>query len=327
MLFSAALFYALNSMTNTTAKLPKVPEKALEALKNGIQSILDNKDWSGFLQAIRQIHDYSFNNRFLIMFEQAKRGWNISPLVAGKTKWDMKFNRKIKREEWKNPIWIMAPVMVNKKDENGDTIRNADGKAVQIPVRFRGVRVYDHRQTEGDPLPSPDISGMMDQLESDISPDVLCALFGVAQSRSIEVLDQVPLDEMGGALGRCWFQNEGRASKIELRADLNLATKISVIAHELGHAILHNRDEYLEHDSTSIKELEAESVAYLVCSHYNLDLKDRSFKYIVHHNVASDDVVADLLRSGERIFRAYEEITKYVDQILLVETKEVELKF
>jgi len=157
---------------------------------------------------------------------------------------------------------------------------------------------------------------MMDQLESDISPDILCALFGVAKTRSIEVLDQVPLDEMGGALGRCWFQNQGRANKIELRADLNIPTKISVIAHELGHAILHNRDEYFEHDSTSIKELEAESVAYLVCSHYNLDLKDRSFKYIVHHNVASDDVVADLLKSGERIFRAYEEIITKVDKEL-----------
>jgi len=311
-------FYAIKLMTDTKAKLPKVPEKALEALKNGIQSVLDNKDWSGFLHAIRQIHDYSFNNRFLIMFEQARRGWTISSLVAGKTKWNDKFNRQIKKDEWRNPIWIMAPVMINKLDENGNTILNSEGKPIQIPVRFRGVRVYDHRQTEGDPIPTPDTEGMMNQLESDISPDILCALFGVAKTRSIEVLDQVPLDEMGGALGRCWFQNQGRANKIELRADLNIPTKISVIAHELGHAILHNRDEYFEHDSTSIKELEAESVAYLVCSHYNLDLKDRSFKYIVHHNVASDDVVADLLKSGERIFRAYEEIITKVDKELLV---------
>lgn len=33
-----------------------------------------------------------------------------------------------------------------------------------------------------------------------------------------------------------------------------------------------------------------------------------------HHNTASDDVVADLLKSGDRIFRAYEEIIKTVDQ-------------
>ena len=93
---------------------------------------------------------------------------------------------------------------------------------------------------------------------------------------------------------------------------------VSIMAHELGHAILHNRDEYLEHDSSSIKELEAESVAYLVCSHYGLDLGQRSFKYIVTHNIASDDVVSDLLRSGDRIFRAYEEITKTVDDYLVL---------
>jgi len=91
---------------------------------------------------------------------------------------------------------------------------------------------------------------------------------------------------------------------------------VSVMAHELGHAILHNRDEYQEHDSSSIKELEAESVAYLVCSHYGIDLGQRSFQYIVHHNTASDDVVADLLKSGDRIFRAYEEIIKITDEYL-----------
>ena len=95
-----------------------------------------------------------------------------------------------------------------------------------------------------------------------------------------------------------------------------MATTVSVLAHELGHAILHNRDEYQEHDSSSIKELEAESVAYLVCSYYGVDLGSRSFQYIVHHGTASDDVVADLLKSGDRIFRAYDEIVTAVDQVL-----------
>ena len=118
---------------------------------------------------------------------------------------------------------------------------------------------------------------------------------------------------MGGAHGRCWFQNQGRASKIEILEGLNLATQVSVLVHELGHAILHNRDEYSEHDAASIKELEAESVAYLVCSHYGMDLGSRSFRYIVHHDHASDDVVADLLKSGDRIFKAYSEIISVVD--------------
>ena len=57
-------------------------------------------------------------------------------------------------------------------------------------------------------------------------------------------------------------------------------------------------------------------MAYLVCSHYGVDLGGRSFQYIVHHNTASDDVVADLLKSGDRIFRAYEEIVTIADELL-----------
>jgi len=253
------------------------------------------------------------------MFEQAKRGWNISSFVAGKTKWNQKFNRQLKEGEYSHPIWILAPVMINKKDENGNDIIGSSGKPVQIPIRFRGVRVYDYRQTHGDPLPSLDTSNMMDQLQGDVEAPVFEGLCKVASARCVEVLSRTPSEEMGGALGRCWFTAEGgRASKIEIKDGLNLPTMVSIMAHELGHAILHNRDEYLEHDSTSIKELEAESVAYLVCSHYGLDLSQRSFKYIVTHNIASDDVVSDLLRSGDRIFRAYEEITKTVDDYLVL---------
>ena len=296
-------------------KLPKIPEKALEALKDGIQSVLDSKDWTGFLSAIRSIHDYSFNNKLLIMMAQSKRGYSISPFVAGAKKWNEKFNRQLKKGEFVNPIWILAPILIKKTDEHGNVICRADGTPEQVPVRFRGVKVYDHNQTEGDPLPEPDTTGMMAQLEGNISVDVMNGMVAVAKRRSVEVC-RAPKEELGSALGRCWFANQGRASKIEISADLNEITAVTVMAHELGHAILHNRDEYQEHDSSSIKELEAESVAYLVCSHYGVDLGCRSFQYIVHHNTASDDVVADLLKSGDRIFRAYEEIIKITDEYL-----------
>lgn len=298
---------------NTATKLPKVPDKALEALKEGIQSVLDSKDWSGFLSAIRKIHDYSFNNKLLIMMAQNKRGWPFSPLVAGRTKWNQKFNRQLKEGEFTKPIWILAPILIDKRDDSGQVLLTPDGTPQKIAIRFRGVKVFDHHQTHGDPIPEPDISTMMAPVDGNVPGFVMDGMISLANQRKVEVVRDVPEIEMGGALGRCWFQDSGRASKIEICSGLNSTTAVSVMAHELGHAILHNRDEYQEHDSSSIKELEAESVAYLVCSHYGVDLGSRSFQYIVHHNTASDDVVADLLKSGDRIFRAYEEITTMVD--------------
>lgn len=306
-------------------KLPKVPEKALEALKDGIQSVLDSKDWTGFLSAIRCIHDYSFNNKLLIMMAQWKRGYSVSPFVAGAKKWNEKFNRHLKKGEYVNPIWILAPVMIKKTDEHGNVICRPDGTPEQVPIRFRGVKVYDQNQTEGDPLPEPDTTGMMAQLEGDISSHVMDGMVAVAKRRSVEV-QRCSADDLGSALGRCWFANQGRASKIEISSELNEITAVSVMAHELGHAILHNRDEYQEHDSSSIKELEAESVAYLVCSYYGVDLGNRSFRYIVQHGIASDDIVADLLKSGDRIFRAYEEIIKITDDYLTTGLAPVEAR-
>lgn len=304
-----------------TQKLPKVPEKALEALKAGITKVLETKDWAGFITAIKQIHDYSFNNRLLIMMEQWKRQYPNTQFVAGRTKWKDKFNRTVKQEEVCKPIWILAPVMIDKRDENGNVILKPDGKPVQVPIRFRGVRVYDQHQTEGDPIPEIDAGNILTQVNEGGSIELLNALVNVGSQRNIDVKLNIPIEELGHAWGCCYFRNEGRASEIKIRAELTLPTQISVLAHELGHALLHNRDEYQEHDSTSIKELEAESVAFLVCSHYGIDLGTRSFEYIVHHNVGTDDVVADLLRSGERIIRAYEQITTTVEMLMKLEQR------
>ena len=78
----------------TETKLSKIPEELLGSLKEVVQSILDDKDWAGFLNVMRKIHHYSFNNRFLIAMEQQKRGYGFSPLVAGFHKWKNEFKTK-----------------------------------------------------------------------------------------------------------------------------------------------------------------------------------------------------------------------------------------
>ena len=298
-------------MTTTYKKAPRkhgIPEKAFDALKAGVQSILDDKDWAGFLTNINKIHDYSFNNRMLIMFTQMQRKYGLSPWVAGKRTWETKFNRKLVPGEFKKPIWILAPTIIEDPE-----------KKEKVLIGFHGTKVYDVNQTEGDPLPEPDTSDMMSQIEGEANPNIFTGLCQVAALRNpkVTVCDLVPEELMGGAHGRCWFTGKDqRANKIELKEGLTIASKISVMCHELGHAILHNRDEYDAPDEGSIKELEAESVAFMVCSHYGIDVGNRSFKYIVHHNRATDEVVQELTKSGNRILKASQEIIKIVDEFV-----------
>ena len=299
----------------TKTKLSKIPEELLGSLKDGVQKILDDKDWAGFLNVMRKIHHYSFNNRFLIALEQQKRGYGFSPLVAGFKKWQTEFKRTVKKGE--KSIHILAPVMTTVTNENGEPLLNDEGKPVKRPYRFKTAHVFDHHQTEGEPIVEPDTSDMMDQLEGDISPHLFNGLCQVAVKRNITVQTEVYKGQMEGALGQCWFTGSGgKATQIKLAEGLNAPTKVSVMSHELGHALLHSGDEYRIHTPGSIKELEAESVAYLVCSHYNIDLGERTFKYIVHHNTATDDIVEEITKSGDRIFKAYELITKTVDSYL-----------
>ena len=297
----------------TTQTKSKIPEELLGSLKDGIQRILDNKDWAGFLNVMRKIHHYSFNNRFLIALEQERRGYGFSPLVAGFHKWKNEFKRTVKKGE--KSIHILAPVMTTVTNDNGEPLLNDEGKPIKRPYRFKTAHVFDHHQTEGEPIPKPDTSNMMDQLEDIASPALFNGLCQVAVKRNITVQTEVYKGQMEGALGQCWFTgDEGKASAIKLAGGLNAPTKVSVMSHELGHAILHSSHEYRIHTPGSIKELEAEAVAYLVCSHYNIVLGERTFKYIVHHNTATDDVVEELSKSGERIFKAYEKIVKRADQ-------------
>ena len=309
-------------MTTTTdpnskakkSKLDKLPEDMKKFLCDGIAEAM--KDWGGFLRTSQKFTNYSFNNTMLIWIQQLARELEPSSQVAGYKAWQTKFKRQVKKGA--KCIKILAPRPVNKMGEDGKPILNKDGKPIINFMMFRAVKVFDYRETEGKPLPErPDTSHVMKNMEGDAMPGLLEGLCKVAEARNVDIIRNVPEAEMDGAHGQCWFTGEnGRASKIKLKEGLSILSEIHTLAHELGHSILHNRDEYLEHDSTSIKELEAESVAMLVCNSYDIDTCKCSFDYIIGHNTRNKDVQESMLTAGDRIYKAHKEITTIVDEHL-----------
>ena len=55
-----------------------------------------------------------------------------------------------------------------------------------------------------------------------------------------------------------------------------------VLGHEIAHAVLHNAERLQEtgKKTRGQKEVEAESVAYVVCRHFGIDVSDYSFGYV-----------------------------------------------
>ena len=308
-------------MTTTTneskakkSKLDKLPEEMQKFLCDGIAEAM--KDWGGFLRMSQKFTTYSFNNTMLIWIQQLSRELEPSSQVAGYKAWQTKFKRQVKKGA--KCIRILAPRPVNKMGEDGKPILNKDGKPMINFIRFTSVKVFDYRDTDGDPLPErPDTSHVMKNIEGDAMPGLLEGLCKVAEARNVEIIRNVPEAEMGGAHGECWFTGKnGTASKIKLKEGLSILSEIHTLAHELGHSILHNRDEYEEHKSTSIKELEAESVAMLVCNSYDIETCKCSFDYIMGHNTKNKDVQESMLNAGDRIYKAHKEITTIVDKHL-----------
>ncbi len=115
----------------TTQTKSKIPEELLGSLKDGVQRILDDKDWAGFLNMMRKIHHYSFNNRFLIALEQERRGYGFSPLVAGFHKWKNEFKRTVKKGEKSNIMSALLIAEHNNKEVKPFTL-NAITAASQI---------------------------------------------------------------------------------------------------------------------------------------------------------------------------------------------------
>lgn len=70
--------------------------------------------------------------------------------------------------------------------------------------------------------------------------------------------------------------------RIVIQENLSGAQAIKTAIHECAHALLHDPDKKLPtaNTSRSDKEVQAESVAYIVASRYGIDTSDYSFPYI-----------------------------------------------
>ena len=73
-----------------------------------------------------------------------------------------------------------------------------------------------------------------------------------------------------------------RALLFGVQLGMSEAQTMKTAVHETAHAVLHDRDRWLRKGSKDklTKEVEAESIAYVVCNHFGLDTSEYSFSYI-----------------------------------------------
>lgn len=140
-------------------------------------------------------------------------------------------------------------------------------------VGFKVVYVFDISQTAGDPLPEP--PGWMSPEKNVLLSQKLIQF---AESRGIKVLEQ----ELRGQV-----QGVSKGGTILLSPDAGILTLIHEIAHEMMHR---EKDRPID---SMIREMEAESVAFVVAKYFGLDGLT-SPNYVAFHRATSKEIMTHL---------------------------------
>lgn len=254
--------------------------ETMRRLEEGIAELTDSDCWRDFLRAQRSFRQYSYRNALLIAKQCPS-----AVQVAGYHAW-RGLGRNVRAGE--HAIWILAP------SRSGAVNEGEDGRV----TRFVPVPVFDISQTEGRDLPE-----VCRRLEATDGSGAYSDLVEVAADLGF-LVESVELE--AGVNGECTFVE--RAIRIERRN--SDSQRVKSLAHELAHAILHE-----DANDRSRAELEAESVAFVVCAELGIDSGEYSFGYVATWAGDAERARLCLERSCEPIMATSEEILGRISKL------------
>ena len=254
-----------------------------------------------------KFYHYSANNVLLIAMQMP-----TATHVASYTSWQKKFKRQVKKGQRGLSIITPAPYKKTEEQEviNPDTgkpVMNRDGtpitEEVEVTVpRYKVAKVFDLSQTTGAPLPELDVPELTGTVENyRIFMDAMRAV------------SPVPI-RFDAIEGEAKGYYDSVKKEIVIKEGMSELQTMKTAVHEISHARLHDRDTMLAKGGLKdqkTRELEAESIAYVVLSHYHLDTSDYSIPYLASWSSSQD---TDALRASmDTIRRAASEIFDEVE--------------
>ena len=275
-------------------------KQVLENLEKGVKDFFTSDKYQEYLGVMNRFHHYSINNQILIAMQRPD-----VTLVAGYNSWIKNFERHVVTGE--KGITILAPMkrLVEVETERADENGNAIVEQVE-QISFRPVTVFDVSQTDGKELPTPinNLEGTVDRFNDFMS--------------SLRVASPFPFNIMAvesRANGWCDHVSE----TIVIKAGMSELQTIKTAIHEVAHGRVHEQ----RNKSREQMEVEAESIAYVVCQHYGLDTSEYSFGYVASWANAQED--NDILKNClETIRTEANAIIDIVDRELDARSNQIE---
>ena len=313
------------SEKDKTAFDPKAAAEARKAemeeitgkLEKGVKDVFTSEGYKNYLNFCAKLPRYSVNNQILIMMQRPD-----ATMCQSYTGWK-EANRFVKKGEKGIRILAPAPYKMereqDKLDASGRPVLDRDGEPVKEKVEitvnaFKPVSTFDVSQTEGEPIPQIGATELASRVDGYASlMDAIKQVVPVPIS--FEQIDS-------GAKG--YFHLE--ENRIVVQEGMSEAQTVKTLLHEASHQALHSR-EAMEHSgdrkSRGQKEVEAESVAYVVCQHFGIDTSDYSFPYVATWSEGKE--VPELKASLDTIRRtAADLIVKIEDKVFGKEKEQFE---
>lgn len=270
----------------------KKKDELIELLNDGIEKVRNSDEFKSFLTAMSAFHAYSARNSMLIHLQSPS-----ATRVAGYETWK-KLNRQVRYGE--KGITIFKPAITKLKVFEKDTNTGVTTEKVETELSFKPTTIFDISQTDGEPLPTYPIQDLTGNIEN--SQNLFTA---------IGKITDIPVNF-------CVFDGnkKGEFSRIESQINLKLGMSdeqtIKTYLHETAHAILHGSSAI--NISRATEELQAESTAFAVARHFNIDTSSYSFAYLA--SWAQTAQVSDIRQTLNSIQGAVHSMIDSIEQSL-----------
>lgn len=218
------------------------------------------------------LHDYSINNVILAWFQYPQ----VS-MLAGYRKWQG-LGRMVRKGE--KAIKVLAPLTRKIRDNESD-------EDVYIISGWRYVNVFDVNQTEGENLDF----GHSDKVKGSISFE------------AIKEISPLPVKVRYDGMSN----GNVNSDRILIAPKDNETAMVATLLHEIAHYKLGHIDSDLDRET---KELEAETVSFIVCSYLGLD-NQKSKYYIGSWNGSQ----SNLRGKGKHLISVAESIIRNINAL------------
>ena len=277
-----------------------------EQLEKSIHEFMNGEKYKNFLNQMSKFHSYSLNNQILIAIQRPE-----ATICASYSGWKSQ-GRQVKAGE--HGIKILCPAFY-KKEKIKDVIDPTTEKPVLLPdgnvkreiveviiPHFKIGHTFDISQTEGKPL--VELSQQLTGELTDSQKELKVALLQISPV-------PVSFQPIEGSTNGFYSLD-----KNEITVDSNLSEKQSIktLIHEIAHATIHNTNIPDAPKDSPTREVQAESIAYVVCQYFGMDVSDYSFGYIAGWSTGKD--TKELQESLEIIRDTSNDIISKTEQTL-----------